>query len=279
MFMNRFETILADTASAKSINFGLRYKVFCEEAGFEDAAGFPDRKERDVFDAEAAHFLVWDHFARTWVGAMRLIDAARRDMPCEVICTRSLVQNACRRARSMEFSRLCIPAEFRHMETGVTWGDWFPYGVSADRSSRVVFWQTENEILLRLLRASFAWGMKYGLEDCYFLITRALVRLLARLGIPLDNLGAPVEHRGLRIPHRYHVRDANNGILSRTVGYRKLVDKSPAYTSFTKFIADQRALAGREAASGELVPALAQQCLEHMRYGREVLGEAPSRVA
>jgi N-acyl amino acid synthase of PEP-CTERM/exosortase system len=238
MIINRFETVLADSDTAKSIHYGVRYKVFCEEARFEDAERFPDGEEHDGFDAGATHFIVWDRLARQWVGAMRLVPAAQQQMPCEAICGTNLIGEPGDRERSVEFSRLCIPGGYRRTESGFRFGHWKPYGSADDQGIPVFFRQEDNEILQRLLRASFAWGMSQGIDYCYFIINRALARLLKRLGIPLHVRGEAVEHRGARTPHCYDVRAAHAGMLAELSSYAHMVEHSPGYIAFSDFVAE-----------------------------------------
>jgi len=240
MTMNRFETVLADTAAAEDIHFNLRYQVFCEEAGFEDPKRFPDARERDEYDRDAVHFIVWDRLMQRWAGAMRLVSAATREMPCEAIAGRRMIDDRAARARAVEFSRLCIPARCRHTDSGSQIGRWVPYGGSSDQGRTVFFRQRDNEILQRLLRASFAWGMSQGVEHCYFIINRALTRLLKRFGIPLQVMGDAVEHRGARTPHRYHVEAAHAGMMAESADYADMADTSPGYMMFSELQRESR---------------------------------------
>jgi N-acyl amino acid synthase of PEP-CTERM/exosortase system len=56
--------------------FRLRYRVYCEEAGYEDPAHYPDSLERDHYDAHSLQMLVRHRPTGIVVGAVRLI------MPC-----------------------------------------------------------------------------------------------------------------------------------------------------------------------------------------------------
>ncbi|WP_200348658.1 PEP-CTERM/exosortase system-associated acyltransferase [Halochromatium glycolicum] len=232
--MNRFETILADTAFARRLHFHLRYQVFCEEAGFEDASRFPDQQERDEYDQHGVHFLVWDRLAHLWVGAMRLIPANEAAMPSEAIAGSPFVDSAEERRRSVEFSRLCVRARYGRMESGFRIGRWAPPGVERSEGELVFFRQWDHEIIQRLIYACLDWEMANGFDYTYFIINRALARMLKRFGIPLDVVGEPLEHRGVRIPHRGDVRTAYAGMRSQSVSFAEMADSAPAYIAFSE---------------------------------------------
>lgn len=234
MIINRFETILADTATARDAHFRLRYQVFCEEARFEDSERYPDQREHDEHDREATHFIIWDRLLRKWVGAMRLVPAIHRQIPSEAIAGTPFIETLEERGRSVEFSRLCVPARYRRTESGLRVGSRTLLGTDNHEDEIVFFRQRDNEIVQRLLRASFAWGIAQGIDYCYFIITRALARMLKYFGIPLELVGESLEHRGLRVPQRYHVEAAHAGMLETSASYAEMVESSPAYVAFSQ---------------------------------------------
>jgi|GEM_PF-575365 len=236
MIINRFETVLADTPAARKIHFRVRYRVFCEEARFEEPDRFPDEMERDEHDAHAVHFIIWDRLEREWIGGMRLVSAAHQPLPCETICGSELVGVDIGRRSAVEFSRLCILAKYRKTEAGFKFGQVAQDGEAEGVESAVFFRQVENEVLQRLLRASFAWGKDNAIGYCYFIINRALTRMLSRFGIPLVVVGEPVEHRGLRIPQRYQVDEAQAGMQQNLPGFARMLDYAKAFIPYTEFI-------------------------------------------
>lgn len=236
MLIDRFVTVLADTPAARDLHFHLRYKVFCQETGFEDATRFPDKKETDGYDRYATHFLVWDRVGEEWVGAMRLVPGRHGRLPSESICAEPLAYLEESRHRSAEFSRLCILAKHRQSPASTFFG-LRPSGGGPQSAPTPVFYrQEDNEIFLRLLRASFEWGEAQGIDFCYFIVNPALARVLRRFGIPLEVVGRKVEHRGTRIPHRYEIAHAREGMLASCSGFARLVRNGPAYVPFSGFL-------------------------------------------
>lgn len=83
MFDNEFEVVIADTDESRSINYNLRYRVYCLETQFEDPKKYKSGLEFDDFDrnSNAVHFLVRSRSSRKWVAAMRLVKGSRDELP------------------------------------------------------------------------------------------------------------------------------------------------------------------------------------------------------
>lgn len=232
--VDRFVCIFADTDEAKHLHYQLRFKVFCDETGFEDPAAFPEKAERDRYDYHAKHFIIWDRQKRQYAGAMRLVSASATKLPCENIVGAPLEGLDTRRPRTVEFSRLCILDEYRHTMKSSTWGPYAPKGQDAEGSGWVAFEQEDNDVLLRLLWASFEWRPE--VQYCYFIVTGALARVLSRLGIPLTQVGEKVKHRGVRTPFCYDVEEALAGMRQAVPEFAAMTERSAPYISYSDFI-------------------------------------------
>lgn len=250
MIIDRFVTVLADTAKAREIHFRIRYQVFCEETKFEDTERFPEGMERDSYDANAHHFIVWDRSERRWVGAMRLVDAGRTRLPSEDICPFPLIDLERYRPRIVEFSRLCILRDCRHTPSAVTFGLYRPEGSKSKDLIPVFYRQNDNEILLRLLYATFDWSQDNGFEFCYGIITPALSRILGRLGIPLTPVGDRIKHRGTRTPYRYKAREAKAGMANTLTSFARMTANSVGYVAYSDFMSGRTQANALAAESG-----------------------------
>ena len=244
MLIPRFETVLCDTDEARDYHYQLRYKVFCEETQFEDPDAFPDGRESDEYDDAATHFLIWDRLSRHWVGAMRLVDAKLTPLPSERICQTELTGLENARQRSVEFSRLAILKDSRRAPDASDFTLPERNGLACPETLPIYFSQEKNEVLLRLLWATFEWGLTNDIDYCYGIITAPLARLLKRFGVPLEVVGTEVRHRGVRRPHRYHVGEAKAGMGATLPEFAHLVEASPQpFVPFskTRFKGTQRA--------------------------------------
>ena len=236
--IDRFVCVYADTAEARQHNFHVRYKVFCEETRFENPSHFPDQAEHDRYDDHARHFIVWDRLKQQWAGSMRLVSATSTTLPSEDIVGAPLSGLDERRPRSVEFSRLCILNEYRRTPQSIFYDRYRPKSSTYQDEFPVLYRQEDNEVLLRLIRASLAWLPE--IEHCYCIATLALSRVLKRFGIPNTQVGEPIEHRGTRIPFRYDVRKAEEGLLATLPGFANIVESSSPYIRYSELTSVNR---------------------------------------
>lgn len=232
----RFQTVLADTPDARKISFRLRYQVFCEETGFEDPRSFPDKLEQDTFDGASTIFVLWDHLTSRWAGTMRLVDANKTALPSETICWRTpLLGLDQARSEAVEFSRLCVPPEFRRIHSATHFGDARNDNNTTKSRSFRVLKQEDDEIVLRLILALVGWGQENEIRYCYYLINAALARVLKRLHVPLVTAGAQVEHRGKRKPYRTDVKQLARDLTENLPQVARILGGSKAYIPYSEF--------------------------------------------
>jgi N-acyl amino acid synthase of PEP-CTERM/exosortase system len=221
---NRFETILADTDQSRDVHFRFRYKIFCQETGFEQASAFPDKKERDQYDEASVHFIVWDHLHQNVAGAMRLVDASETCLPIEDITSGCMLAPWRARSRSIEFSRLCINRRYMRIQRNDFFGVRKSAHVKNGDEIPILFHQEDNEILLRLIRAMIAWSKTHGKVFCFFLTTKALARVLQRQKVPMNAVGSSVSHRGERVPFLANLPEVHEEMKAGNAAYDWLVD-------------------------------------------------------
>jgi N-acyl amino acid synthase of PEP-CTERM/exosortase system len=220
---NRFETILADTDQSRDVHFRFRYKIFCQETGFEQASAFPDKKERDQYDEASVHFIVWDHLHQNVAGAMRLVDASETGLPIEDITSGCVLAPWRARSRSIEFSRLCIDRRYIRIQRNDLFGvRKSAHGKDRDEIS-ILFHQEDNEILLRLVHAIIAWSKTHDKVFCFFLTTKALARVLQRQKVLMEAVGPSVSHRGERVPYLANIPATHEEMKAGNAAYGWLV--------------------------------------------------------
>lgn len=186
MFDDRYEVVLADTKSSKFINFQLRYRVFCLEKGFENPEHFMNGMEHDEHDDNAVHFLVRDRTINQWVAAARLIIGTLDTLPISRVAKLEL-QDLSPDAMIAEFSRFLILNEYRR-----------PNGHGS----------SEPEILLGMIRAARQYCLQMGIQQWVFFCRRAISRMLANVGVRVEQIGPACMFRGVRIPNRLHLQSA-----------------------------------------------------------------------
>ena len=57
-FQQYFDLKLATTPEQRAKVYQIRYRVYCEEFGYEQAGSFPEQQESDDFDRHSSHCLV-----------------------------------------------------------------------------------------------------------------------------------------------------------------------------------------------------------------------------
>jgi N-acyl amino acid synthase of PEP-CTERM/exosortase system len=186
MFDDRYEVVLADTASSRDINYRLRYRVFCLEKGFEDSQRFKNQKEKDRYDDNAVHFLVRDKKRNRWIAAARLVIGPADYLPINRVAEIDL-PDLPPGTLIAEFSRLLILDEYRQ-----------PNGCG----------ESEPEVLLGLIRAAKEYCRRINIDQWVFLCRRSICRILNSLGIAMDQIGPACMFRGVRVPYRMDLQTA-----------------------------------------------------------------------
>lgn len=155
----------------------LRYQVYCLDRGFEPAELGPDGEERDSFDAHSVHFVAYDAVGEV-CGALRLVYPVE-GFPAAHVTRINEQALAPLSGRVVELSRLCL----RHPDGHAT-GELFQ----------------GSDVMLAMLHAAWRYCRSEGVSHWLCLITPALQRMLNRLQVPFETVGASCKYRGLRKP-------------------------------------------------------------------------------
>jgi N-acyl amino acid synthase of PEP-CTERM/exosortase system len=201
-----FKIVPADTAELRDEVYRLRFEVYCEDLDWEDAAQFPEGKERDTFDDRAAHCLLLHRRSGQYAGTIRLVKTvADSPEPCIPILQhydRSLFHpdaSPVNLARGSfgEISRLALRKQFRRRQGE----DETPDGHGAS-----LFEWTPGErrrfphVALGLYLAAATVGLAEGMEGVFAMMEPRLARHLRFGGIYFKQVGGAVDHRGCRAP-------------------------------------------------------------------------------
>ncbi len=246
---------VTDEKDLKKI-FRLRYKVYCEEWGFEKPEKYPDRLETDEFDKSAIHFAVRDDEQKI-VGTIRLILDSPEGFPAEKYCQANLEEKELARGGIAEISRLAISRKYRRRSE-----DKYIYGPDEERRSigsfgnsfnnhnnRNRFRRTDDrygykkhagrpmknemqndrrnrhELVTSLYKAIYHESKRRKLTHWYAVMTKGLVILLGRYGFKFGAIGDPVDYHGIRTPYLGEIQKIEQDVLN----------SNPAvYEEFTK---------------------------------------------
>lgn len=175
--------------------FRLRFQVYCRERSFENAAAYPDGRERDDDDARSLHFLVLHRPTNSAVGTVRLIlPRVGVDLPVLRLVGSEQRRAHLPRETTAEISRFAVPKGFGKRLRGDLWhGHRDPIADSGARPA-------PSPLTFGLIRAVVMMCLAGGITHVVAMMEPALLRLLRPLGIEFRPIGQPVEHHGLRQP-------------------------------------------------------------------------------
>lgn len=207
----------------------LRYRVYCEETGFEDAHHFPSGLERDHYDAHSLQMLVRHRPTGIAVGTVRLIMPcwweASWSFPFETVCgyAGDGALDPCRdgaRHDAAEVSRFAVSRQALAAIQRPGADRWDGPVRSCDDPRG-----PPRLVALGLGALLFAVSGEYGIGRWYAMMKRSLARHLGTVGIVFDQIGPPVEHRGKRYPMRARVDDLLTGIETQHPAFKSLIDE------------------------------------------------------
>ena len=163
----------------------LRYRVYCEERGFEPPG--ESGLEQDMFDANARHVLVRSRRTGEVYGTVRVALSGRHGsgigFPMEKLCN-DYVLAPLPRSATGEVSRFAL----RRDRSGIS-----PAAAALMR--------------LCLMQGVVRICGEHGVTHLCALMERTLLRLLRSSSIYFVGVGPAIEHRGLRQPAIWTVQD------------------------------------------------------------------------
>jgi N-acyl amino acid synthase of PEP-CTERM/exosortase system len=205
-FLQYFDIHFAASSEAKSRVFGVRYRVYCEEFGYEPAEEFPDHQEKDDFDANSLHALVIHKSSGLAAGCVRLVQpqklASNDLLPFEKNCRESLDAQvmerlALDRATICEISRLAVDGAFRRRpgEQRTRFGE--VDALDCTQQERRTF----SVIAVACFLAATAMIDLTGRNNVFAMMEPFLPRLLRRAGLEFTRIGRDIDYHGLRAPY------------------------------------------------------------------------------
>lgn len=203
-FKRYFIVRRALSESMKQLAFQIRYRVYCEELGFEDSRAFPDKLEQDGCDSYSDHFLIYHRGAQeTVAGTIRLVSPQTQSqkLPLELHCFNSIDPSRFDVGRLIhgeycELSRLAVTGDFRRRLGEKS----KPYVVEGGRG-RLGF-PNFPYIAVGLYLAAAASCDARGLATVVVMMEPRLARHLSRLGILFEQVGEVIDFHGRRAPYQ-----------------------------------------------------------------------------
>lgn len=202
-FLNYFDLDLVESQRQRDQIGQLRYRVYCEEFGYEPAEAFPDRRETDSFDDHSIHCVITHRGSGETAGCVRLICATEEHkLPLETYCLEQVYTDyldslAYERKRVCEVSRLAVDPAFRRRpgERHTRLGEFDAMDCCHQEQ------RTFSLISIAAVLAGFAMSSLTDRTRIYTMMEANLPRLLRRAGILMQQAGDPMEYHGRRSPY------------------------------------------------------------------------------
>ena len=197
--MQTFTDIFHHTDYRMDSIYGLRYKVYCEERGFENPADFPDGIETDEYDEHAVHFATIRN--NRIIGTARIILNTGNGFPLEKHATiNGDILNCIHRENIGEISRFAFSKDYRKSFPHKPVTDYQGFAASREALRTTEALEFESETMIRLYRSIFKECRRKNLTHLIAIMADSLCRLLNKNGIAFIPIGPPVNYHGRRTP-------------------------------------------------------------------------------
>jgi len=185
--------------------FKLRYKVYCDEWGFEKAEDHPGGIEVDQYDTSSIHFAALRLPGRELIGTIRMIMYSNKGFPIEQHFefdeeSQVALRHVDRR-RCAEISRLAISKDYRRRAIDRVIFDGHDLPEQDLHQIRQERRRLENDIVLGLYREICREGVSQGVTHLYAVMARGLCALLKKVGIVFRRIGPEKDYHGMRGPY------------------------------------------------------------------------------
>ncbi len=209
-----FELVRADTAALRDKAYRLRYKVYCEEHGFESPPAPDSLVEIDAYDERASHYLLLHRLSGETIGTLRVIlpgDQSEGNFPVHGHCAHPLLQMEPR--AFCEISRFCMAKRFRRRpEDGNFLASYYEQDEAegADTARRLIPYPQAA-----LLAGAFEAALEAGVSECVWMVEPRHLRSLNKIGFPYRILGPKVDCHGGLEPLIFNIRGTLESMRTR----------------------------------------------------------------
>ena len=196
--------------------YRLRYKVYCDEWGFEKPEDYPTGLESDNFDEHSSHFAAIEKKdSGQLIGTVRIILHSPLGFPIEHHCTIDADLSGIDRKRIGEISRFAVSKEYRRRLADRIMFDGEEHSEEVERRHAVERRKTDHDIVLGLYSCVYRESQKRGLTHLYAVMADGLQFLLRRAGVPCERIGPSVEYHGRRTPYLFSVEQVLHNLAEK----------------------------------------------------------------
>lgn len=183
--------------------FRLRFKVYCDEWGFERPEDHPDGIEIDEYDNHSTHFAAFWEDGGSMIGTVRLIRPSELGFPLFSHCTVDADLSFLGKHAVGEISRLAISKELRRRRPDRALYDGGIQEFEEEATPLAIRERRKNEnaIVLGLYRCLYKESVESGITHLYAVMARGLFLLLKKISINFRQIGPEVDYHGSRTPY------------------------------------------------------------------------------
>ena len=202
-FSEYFDLSPATSLEQRNQVFQIRYRVYCEEFGYESTDAFRDHLEKDEFDHRSVHCLVTHKATGVPVGCVRVVMVDGDELlPMELHAGDSIDQDFFdsfreRRDCVCEISRLAVDGNFRRRRREKE----SPVGNIDSIGANEWEQRTYPLIAVSLMIGAGAMAEVLGRKHCFAIMEPVLPVMMRRAGIHFHRAGTNFEYRGMRAPY------------------------------------------------------------------------------
>lgn len=183
--------------------YRLRYKVYCEEWGFEKPEDHPGGLETDEYDPHSIHLGAFSQENGDLIGTIRLILNSELGFPIEKHCSLTTDLSWLNKDKVAEISRLAVSKEYRKRAVdGLIYNDG-EIRTDQKEAAKEILEKRKQEffIIMGLYTCMYMESARLGLTHWYAVMAKGLRILLRRMSIQLSPIGPEVDYHGLRVPY------------------------------------------------------------------------------
>ena len=180
----------------------LRYKVYCDEWGFESPEDHPGGVEIDEFDECSSHFAVIRKDNDEMIGTTRIIFCSDKGFPLEGHAELDKgTFSGMDRNLIGEVSRLAVSKDYRRRYVDKGMFEFKEYNQDYEKQTTMERRKLDQEIVLNLYSCICKECMEREMTHLIAVMADGLYLLLKRIGIIFTKIGPSVDYHGPRTPY------------------------------------------------------------------------------
>jgi N-acyl amino acid synthase of PEP-CTERM/exosortase system len=199
-YQKTFKLVEANTEALKQKAFHLRYKIFCEENGYEPPPSESAYIEHDLYDERAVHYLLMHQLSGETAGTVRVIlpndEKPGESFPVQKLSEHPFLKLDSRALTVCEISRFCMAKRFRQRpEDGTLLSSYSDPDIGLGKIRGM---QLTRRVIpyapAALLQGAFEAALQARIMDCVWLVEPAHLPSLAKIGFTYRVLGPRVAY-------------------------------------------------------------------------------------